>query len=306
MCVFRLHAFRGVKTVKNQKTSGHKGPMILLLSLLAILCIGGMELTVSYFFAPELFAKVTAPVRSGVRATADWLDHTAQQLSALTASLTVREEELSEADTQTAGDPTISANEPLTDPSLTELRTVDGTTFLTGGTNMVVYFNQRDPEWAEQLYGTDDIGRYGCGPTSMAMVVSSLTEETVDPAQMAAFAAKEGYCAKKRGSYLSIVNGIAHAYGLESKAIDELSVDAVYDALLSGDMLVALEGPGHFTNGGHFIVLRGVTLTGKLLVADPASKERSLMEWDPQLVLDELSASRSNGAPLWVISPPDT
>lgn len=306
MCVFRLHAFQGVKTVKNQKTSGHKGRMILLLSLLAILCIGGMELTVSYFFAPELFAKVTAPVRSGVRATADWLDHTAQQLSALTASLTVREEKLSEADTQTAGDPTISDNEPLTDPSLTELRTVDGATFLTGGTNMVVYFNQRDPEWAEQLYGTDDIGHYGCGPTSMAMVVSSLTEETVDPAQMAAFAAKEGYCAKKRGSYLSIVNGIAHAYGLESKAIDELSVDAVYDALLSGNMLVALEGPGHFTNGGHFIVLRGVTLTGKLLVADPASKERSLMEWDPQLVLDELSASRSNGAPLWVISPPDT
>ena len=129
---------------------------------------------------------------------------------------------------------------------------------------------------------------------------------TVDPAQMAAFAAKEGYCAKKRGSYLSIVNGIARAYGLESKAIDELSVDAVYDALLSGDMLVALEGPGHFTNGGHFIVLRGVTLTGKLLVADPASKERSLLEWDPQLVLDELSASRSSGAPLWVISPPDT
>ena len=71
-------------------------------------------------------------------------------------------------------------------------------------------------------------------------------------------------------------------------------------------MLVALEGTGHFTNGGHFIVLRGVTLTGKLLVADPASEERSLMEWDPQLVLDELSASRSNGAPLWVISPPDT
>ena len=69
-------------------------------------------------------------------------------------------------------------------------------------------------------------------------------------------------------------------------------------------MLVALVGPGHFTGGGHFIVLRGVTLTGKLLVADPVSDERSLMEWDPQLILDELSASRNNGAPLWVISPP--
>ena len=128
--------------------------------------------------------------------------------------------------------------------------------------------------------------------------------ELVDPAEMAALAAKQGYCAKGRGSYLSIVNGIARTYGLASEAIGALTVDAVYDALLTGDLLVALVGPGHFTSGGHFIVLRGVTLTGKLLVADPVSDERSLMEWDPQLILDELSASRNNGAPLWVISPP--
>ncbi len=27
------------------------------------------------------------------------------------------------------------------------------------------------------------------------------------------------------------------------------------------------------------------------------------MEWEPQLILDELSASTANGAPLWVLSP---
>ena len=194
----------------------------------------------------------------------------------------------------------------LIDPSLTELRSVNGEEILTGGTIPLVYFNQSDPEWADKPYGSDPIGRYGCGPTAMAMVVSSLCDEPVTPSEMAALAAKQGYCAKGHGSYLSIVNGIARAYGLESKAIDELSVDAVYDALLSGDMLVALEGPGHFTNGGDFIVLRGGTLTGKLLVADPARKEGSLMEWDPPLVLDELSPSRSNGAPLWGNSPPGT
>ena len=181
---------------------------------------------------------------------------------------------------------------------------VDGEEILTGGTIPIVYFNQSDPEWADKPYGSDTIDRYGCGPTAMAMVVSSLCGELVDPAEMAALAAKQGYCAKGRGSYLSIVNGIARTYGLASEAIGALTVDAVSDALLTGDLLVALVGPGHFTSGGHFIVLRGVTLTGKLLVADPVSDERSLMEWDPQLILDELSASRNNGAPLWVISPP--
>jgi len=43
-----------------------------------------------------------------------------------------------------------------------------------------------------------------------------------------------------------------------------------------------------------------------ILVADPNSEERSLMEWDPQLILDELSASTASGAPLWVLSPADS
>ena len=267
--------------------------MVFLLSMLAVLCIGAAELTASYFLAPELFARVTAPLRSGARAAADWFDRTA-----------AKAEELSGADEQTADEPMLSDSDMLIDPSLTELRSVNGEEILTGGTIPLVYFNQSDPEWADKPYGSDTIGRYGCGPTAMAMVVSSLCDEPVTPSEMAALAAKQGYCAKGHGSYLSIVNGIARAYGLESKAIGALTVDAVYDALLTGNMLVALVGPGHFTGGGHFIVLRGVTLTGKLLVADPVSDERSLMEWDPQLILDELSASRNNGAPLWVISPP--
>lgn len=59
---------------------------------------------------------------------------------------------------------------------------------------------------------------------------------------------------------------------------------------------------GHFTERGHFIILRGVTLEGRVLVADPNSRERSLAAWEPQLILDELSSSCSSGAPLWRIS----
>lgn len=53
----------------------------------------------------------------------------------------------------------------------------------TDGETEVIYFNQLDERYANQPYGTDHIGGYGCGPTSMAIVVSSLTGETVDPVQ---------------------------------------------------------------------------------------------------------------------------
>jgi hypothetical protein len=99
-----------------------------------------------------------------------------------------------------------------------------------------------------------------------------------------------------------VVAGTAQAYSLQVESLAGCSQEELCDALLAGKMLVALMGPGHFTNGGHFILLRGVTLDGKILVADPNSRERSLTLWDPQLILDELSSSTSDGAPLWALS----
>ena len=63
----------------------------------------------------------------------------------------------------------------------------------TNGKTEVVYFNQLDERYASKPYGTDDIGGYGCGPTAMAIVVSSLTEETVDPVEMAKWSYEHGY-----------------------------------------------------------------------------------------------------------------
>nr|WP_317359524.1 hypothetical protein [uncultured Tyzzerella sp.] len=45
----------------------------------------------------------------------------------------------------------------------------------------VVYFNQLDEKYKNKLYGTDKVGTHGCGPTSMAIVVSSLTGQIYDP-----------------------------------------------------------------------------------------------------------------------------
>ena len=117
---------------------------------------------------------------------------------------------------------------------------------------------------------------------------------------------KQGYWCKSHGSYLSIVQGVAETYGLECEALDlaTLEEDDLYLRLATGDVAVALMTKGHFTKGGHFILLRGATLSGEILVADPASRDRSLISWDLSLILDELSPSRHDGAPLWMLSNP--
>lgn len=291
--------------VKKREPSCHKKRLYLSLILLALVCVGGAELIACRLFAPALYQKITAPVRQGVSAAAELGRQTADGVCAWWSARTAPEEELPTVELQVAGDPAIVSQAPAADPSLTELKEKNGHKVLTGGSLVVVYYNQADPAWADQPYGSNDIAHYACGPVAMAMTVSSMTGQTIDPVQMAQWSVENGYWAKDSGSYLSIVEGAARAYGLTAVSLQERTPDAIREALLSGDLLVALMGPGHFTKGGHFILLRGVTLSGSILVADPNSLDRSLMEWDPQLILDELSSSTSDGAPLWVLSPAD-
>lgn len=67
-----------------------------------------------------------------------------------------------------------------------------GNVRFTDGVTEVVYFNQKDERWVNKPYGTDNIGGYGCGPTAMSIVVSSLTDDLVDPEEMAEWAYDNG------------------------------------------------------------------------------------------------------------------
>lgn len=176
----------------------------------------------------------------------------------------------------------------------------EGVIFTDGGVE-VTYYNQLDERWADEPYGTDNIGGYGCGPTSMSIVVSSLTEQTVDPPAMAEWAYQHGYWCSGNGSYHSLIPGAAEGFGLSCESIATDDPQAVVDALASGKLIVALMSKGHFTSSGHFLVLRGVTAEGKILVADPASKKRSEQEWDLSIILDEARRGASEGGPFWAI-----
>lgn len=323
--------------MKRGKGSSHLTRNIALALLLAVVCVGSVELAACRHFAPETYDQIVAPVRYAASAAADagkaavgavgrfcravgektvelagaaahQASVLAEQAAGLWEELTAAPEETMPPDESTEPEPSPAPSYrlPTGDPPLTEVVEADGKQLLTGGCVDIVYYCQSDEEWAEQLFGADPIGPYGCGPTAMAMAVASMTDTQTDPAVMAAWAADNGYWARRSGSYHSIVQGAAQAFGLEARSLSERTVEQLYQELSRGHVLVALMGPGHFTSGGHFILLRGMTLTGDILVADPNSLERSLEVWDPQVILDELSTARDSGAPLWALSLPGT
>ena len=101
------------------------------------------------------------------------------------------------------------------------------------------------------------------------------------------------------GSYHSLIPAAASAYGLTCEG--NLTEEGIVEALSSGKLVVVIMSRGHFTKGGHFIVLRGITREGKILVADPASYNRSNQEWDLSIILSESNKAMAAGGPYWAI-----
>ena len=164
----------------------------------------------------------------------------------------------------------------------------------------VVYYNQLDERWADVMYGTSStIGQGGCGPTAMAIVISTLTGEAHDPVEMAQWSVENGYRCEGNGSYHMLIPSAAAAYGLSCEK--NLTAQGIVDALSSGKLVVAIMSKGHFTKRGHFIVLRGMTSEGKILVADPASYGRSQQEWDLFVIMEESNKAAGAGGPYWAI-----
>nr|WP_298061437.1 C39 family peptidase [uncultured Blautia sp.] len=168
------------------------------------------------------------------------------------------------------------------------------------GVTEVIYYNQMDERYAGKPYGTDHIGSSGCGPTAMAMVVSSLSGTIVDPVEMARWSYENGYWCKGSGSYHALIPAAAKHWNLPVSGCTSSEPQRILDALSEGKLVVAIMAKGHFTKSGHFIVLRGVE-DGKIKVADPGSYNRSGQLWDLSIILNEASRRAGAGGPFWII-----
>jgi hypothetical protein len=294
---------------------------VFALFLLGIVCFCGVELAAIRIRDPALYRTVTAPAREAVQEAnaqfSAYIEQRRAERELRRQQELKRQEEIAfrremqrqrelaatELAFQMASRPVIEEELPPADPTITEFLSEDERELLTGGSVDLVYFNQGDEAWAEELFGRDPIGSFGCGPTALAMIAATMADESATPASVALWASRAGYCAPGSGSYLSIVEGFAEHYGLDYAPLGALDADSLRERVSEG-IVVALMGPGHFTGGGHFILLHGVTLDGGILVADPNSRDNSLTVWDAQTIVDELSRSRHDGAPLWLVTAP--
>lgn len=187
----------------------------------------------------------------------------------------------------------------------TKAKTEDGKYILslTSSMGTLTYYNQGDSRWVDHAYGgRDRFGKFGCGPTVLAMIVSSFSNQDYLPSDMADWAVDNGYWASGSGTKHSFIPEGAAAFGFQAESFDNFTEQGILDELASGHILVALLGPGHFTNGGHFIIIADDWSDKKVSIADPASLKNTQKAWDIRLILDELKYSATDGGPMWSIS----
>ena len=114
----------------------------------------------------------------------------------------------------------------------------------------------------------------GCGATSVSMVIAYLTGNTNQtPYTLFKWAYEHGYYSGGGLSHGCLTN-LASLYGVEGTWIEN-DAEKITAALKAGHPVVAHMGPGIFTDGGHYIVLRGITDDGYVLVNDPGNRNRN-------------------------------
>lgn len=265
---------------------------IVLYFLLAVTCIGGMELAFCRYNDPELFYEIVSPASQN-SSSEEVLENDDTQSEPISLSAKINQFGSSITGNEVSQDDREVKDKADVEP---EERT------LVGGNHTIVYYNQTDPAWKDKLFGVDDIGTYGCGPTAMAMIISSFTDTKILPDAMASWAASSGYSAPGNGSYHAIVPDTCEKYGLSCVSIGTPTAEELSNTLSNGGVIVALMGPGHFTDSGHFIIIRGQAPSGDLFIADPNSLENTYSTWDPQTILNELSTATDSGSPMWLIT----
>ncbi len=146
------------------------------------------------------------------------------------------------------------------------------------------YYNQKDIRWAQSSYpyktgtpasqqGDIAMERSGCGPTSMAMVASTLSR-TVTPIDIATWYGSRYHTPD--GTHRDAYPVFAQDYGLLYNSLGYFTNPTnrlnIQSQLITAKSLVIVHaGPGMFTNAGHILVIRDYnSQTGQYLLADPS------------------------------------
>jgi hypothetical protein len=137
---------------------------------------------------------------------------------------------------------------------------------------------QWDERWGYGTYAGGIFGHTACGPTCLSMAAIYLLGDTdMNPKWMAEFATENGYSTDGHGSAWTLFSVGAAQLGMQVSEIS-LNEDSMKQSLDEGGLIVCIVGPGDFTDGGHFILIKGYDDEG-FIVNDPNSYTNSAKRW---------------------------
>lgn len=159
---------------------------------------------------------------------------------------------------------------------------------------------QTDPRWANVDYSAKGekttIGKSGCGPTAMAMVLATWADKSITPKTECAWALTHGYKAPHQGTYYGYFAPAAKRFGLTCKMLNGASIygkpNSPYHAQAKaavghGDLVIACMGRGLWTSSGHFVLVWKIT-GNTIYINDPASTRMVRTQGDYSLFKNQV------------------
>lgn len=154
-----------------------------------------------------------------------------------------------------------------------------------------VSYLQTDSRWKSEPYRVagenSTIGSAGCGPTSAAMLIETITGKTFTPVDACKWSMEHGYKALNQGTYYAYFTPQFAAFGIDCQMLnwqntygkpDHANHEMVVEKLKEGYYAIALMNKGLWTSSGHFVVLWWQD--DKVRINDPASTKDSRVNGD--------------------------
>ena len=135
---------------------------------------------------------------------------------------------------------------------------------LTAGSFMQYY----QGDYSNVPYGSSNLAACGCGPTSFAMISSTLLGQSITPEDAVSWCGNRYYVSNQGTSWSYFAAAASH-FGLNVTVTQTSSINDAIRALKDGKYVISSQGPGLFTSGGHYIVLAGIDENNNITVKDP-------------------------------------
>lgn len=161
-----------------------------------------------------------------------------------------------------------------------------------------MFYQYLEP-WASHPFNGSNIGRAGCGPTTMAMVVSGLSSQIPEemdkdkdgvatPIEMADWTMANNLSVIGSGSKHELIPKASEKAGLTCSE-EYYDGDRAYNDLKDGKVVVILIHAGitHPNTEGHFMVLTGLDENGNIKINDPGSEGVTAQTWPLDVIKND-------------------